>query len=501
MRRVACISPRLAVQKRDFLGSGVPYWPLELAVFVAFLRERNIEPTVLDLFGLAPDRLEDCGDHYMQGRPLEECIEQITSAELAVVFAISSMSTDEIIRIIRHLKQSCPHLPILVLENSQAVTAFSLSHARDIFLEAEADYLLCGEPYWNWDQISSYIANPSESKRPENLIAHHNRTGEVSRQFNPKPSYPIPAWDLFPIQNYWRLPYSHGPKTKTFFPILTSRGCPYPCDFCVIPATNSRRWRPRSAEEVVAEMVALKDRFGVADFQIEDLNPTIHAGRTQRICELLIESQSNIRFYIVSGTKAETIPIAQIPLLRRAGCRFISISPESGCENVMKAVGKSFDYEHGLKLIQACSQQGIYTQACFLTGHPAETPESHQKSKNYLTQLIKAGLSEVAVFIVSPLSGSQLDEAGAIRFTNRSALHSFSPKGRTDYVLVEQRRQDLISTFFRTKLVSNFDLFLQPFRSLRSPKTKMENLPRRILFVVKAILKLKLTSPEQRRSL
>jgi radical SAM superfamily enzyme YgiQ (UPF0313 family) len=52
-------------------------------------------------------------------------------------------------------------------------------------------------------------------------------------------SLPFPAWALFPLENYWNLRFAHGPQTtERYLPLLTSRGCPYPCKFCVAPTTR-----------------------------------------------------------------------------------------------------------------------------------------------------------------------------------------------------------------------------------------------------------------------
>ena len=64
------VSPRLAIQKGDFLGSGVPYRPVELATLAAHIRESRDQVDVIDQFGADPSRLSDQGDHYLQGVPL-----------------------------------------------------------------------------------------------------------------------------------------------------------------------------------------------------------------------------------------------------------------------------------------------------------------------------------------------------------------------------------------------------------------------------------------------
>jgi radical SAM superfamily enzyme YgiQ (UPF0313 family) len=276
--------------------------------------------------------------------------------------------------------------------------------------------------------------------------------------------------------------------------VLTSRGCPYPCDFCVVPETNDRRWRGDDAQAVVDMLIALRDRFGVRDFHVEDLNPTVRSERWTEICEELIRREAGIRFYFVSGTKAETVRLEQVELLARAGCRFISISPESGSKAVMKTIGKPFNYDHGLRLVEACRRHGIRTQACFLVGHPAENDEDRAASLAYLRSMVRAGLDEAAIFIVAPFAGSRLYANQRIELRGALAsLPSFTPKGRADFEQVDAARRRMIRVFFAEKLRRGPDLWLQGLRAvLGRPQTKMENLPRRVVFVLGRVLRLRL---------
>lgn len=483
--KLTLISPRLAIQKSDFLGTGVPYWPVELATLAAFTRLLGDDVFFLDLFGTNPRQLSDMGDHYLQGESVEFFLdnEDVKNCEAFILFAISYMSHSELLIIVAQLKKAFPRTPIALLENSQAVTAYSIQHVANEFLEAGADLLICGEPYFNWNDIKHQLKHLSSESLPRNLISKYSNHS-VERITLKGASYPQPAWDLVNLQAYWDLPYSHGPKTKKFLPVLTSRGCPYPCDFCVVPETNNRQWRGNTPEQVVDELISLRDRFDVYDFQIEDLNPTVQRLRWERICELLIERQANIRFYFVSGTKSETLHINKIPLFAEAGCKFISISPESGSKDLMKVVGKYFNYQHGLELISACKSSGIRTQACLLVGHPAENEITHKASKDYLIKMMKAGLDEVAVFIVAPFAGSAIYAKNNIPLLDKSSLPSFSPKGRFGYGSLESRRKDLIRIFFFQKLKNGIELWLQIYRALFGvPQTKIENLPRRFIFI------------------
>ena len=486
--RFTLISPRIAIQKGDFLGSGIPYWPIELATLAAFLRERGGQVSVFDLFGKDPHQLEDCGDHYLQGAAIGDLLlaPEITGADGIILYAMSYMSHGELLDMARRIRTARPDVPLAILENSQAVTAYSVSSLSTDFFQAGADLLICGEPYFNWDEIESAVRSRGSGVVPENVLAARaSGLMPVKRMMRKLARYPVPAWDLFNLEGYWSLPYSHGPKTGRYLPVLTSRGCPYPCDFCVVPETNEQTWRGNAAEDVVNEMIALRNQFNVRHFQLEDLNPTVRHKRIDDICRLLIERQAGVFFYLVSGTKAETVRIDQVPLLAEAGCRYLSISPESGSASVMKAIGKRFDYDHAAELVKACRNHEIRTQACFIVGHPAETEQDHELSRKYLRRLIECGLDEVAIFIVAPLAGSALHARGDMAISDRSALPSFSPKGRENYRDLNRRRAGMIWLFFREKLKQGVALWAQGWRSLfGQPQTKMENLPRRILFIL-----------------
>lgn len=491
--KITLISPRLAIQKGDFFGSGILYWPLEIAVLAAFLRQEGQTPAIIDLMGDAPFTLEDCGDHYLQGKAFRNCVQspEVLQADVFIIYALSYMSHGEVLSIAEDIRRIRRDAIIAVLENSQAVTAYSLTAVAGEFFRHGVNILLCGEVYWNWRDIRLYFAHPDSVTVPVNVLTPETPSDHaVERIINRHPSYPVPAWDLFPLQNYWSLPYSHGPKTGKYLPILTSRGCPFPCDFCVSPEMNQSSWRGRSPEEVVNEMIVMRDRFGVRHFQVEDLNPTVDSARWLEICRLLIACKASVFFYFVSGTKAETIRVEDIPLYAKAGCRHISVSPESGAPEVLKAMGKSFDYEHVVNLIRTCHRHGIYTQACLLVGHPAEGTDAHRLSCDYIKRMVCAGLDEIGVFIVVPLPGSRLAKNGNVNFASRRALMSFSPKGRVGWEELNMRRRDLIRVFIWEKLKRGPGIWIQGLRALLGiPRTKMENLPRRIVWMYGLILK------------
>lgn len=490
-KKVLIITPRLAIQKGDFLGSGVPYWPVEAAILAAFLRNNRWSPTVLDLFGMAPNRLTPAEGVYWQGVPLEEALKSraVKSEDVAMtwVYALSSMSHQELLRIVRTLKDQ-GFQRIVVFENAQAVTGYDITQTVPYFKTAGADFLLAGEAYSNWPEIEATLMD-SNHLAPANLISLSRGSNRAVQRMTQSPVYtPMPAWDLFPYRNYWQLPYSHGPKHAPYLPMLTSRGCPYPCTFCVVPATNQQKWRPRPAEEVVDEMASLQKLYGVRYFQWEDLNSTIDRERIQAIGREIAARKLDVRIRLVSGTKVETLDTATLDAMAKAGCDYISISPESGSPRILQKMKKPFDHAHAIEMVKEMHARGIHSQCCFVLGHPEETEEDRRLTEAYVEKLVQAGVDEVAFFILSPLPGSALQHAVAYEEYS-DAMWSFTPRHRQDYATLEQWRRRLIRRFLWWKVRYHpFTFLRQAWNALVGhPASKMEMLPRRVLYVLKAM--------------
>jgi radical SAM superfamily enzyme YgiQ (UPF0313 family) len=296
---------------------------------------------------------------------------------------------------------------------------------------------------------------------------------------------PFPAWDLFPLQNYWSVNFAHGPlSAQRYLPILTSRGCPYPCGFCVVPATNNQKWRPRSAKNVVDEIEHFVKAHDVHEFHIEDLDPTISDPRIREICAEIIRRGLKITWKIAAGTKVETLRDEKtIDLMAEAGCKYISISPETGSPRLLKLMRKPFNLEHAVRIVKQMSRDGIRSQACFVLGYPGETEEDLRMTHDLVRDLTRVGVDEVALFIVTPVPGSSIHE----QFSGYQTLSelNFSPTWRRDFDKLNRFRLRLYAKFLWWKLRYHpFKLLRQPFNFLRRRfETKMEMVPYRALML------------------
>jgi radical SAM superfamily enzyme YgiQ (UPF0313 family) len=479
------INPNLIVQRNDPFTTGIVYMPIGLAYVASNLRKEGFAVKVIDAFAEKPRQAVRKDKFMILGLKSFEILNKIPQdTKMVFVYAINLTSHNSTMEIVRSIKQEYSELPVVVIENTQSVTAYSLHSVADEFYKAGADYIITGEGEHRTVMLvrSLLEGNGKDIKNMDGLGSTEFYNPPASN-IDDLDSLPVPAWDLFPVSNYWSLHFAHGPLTANrYLPLLTSRGCPYECRFCVIPETNKRRWRKRSAKNVVDEIEYFFKTYNVREFHVEDVDSTISDKRIREICNEILDRRLDISWKICSGTKVETIRDEEtIDLMAKSGCQYISISPESGSQRVLKLMNKPFDLDHAERLAAHMSKVGIRLQVCFVLGFPGENKEDLKITWDLVHSLARKGIDEIALFIITPVPGSEIYETFK-GFQSLSELN-FSPAWRDDYSRLSRFRLDLYRHFLFWKLLYHpLKFFRQPLNFLlRRFETKMEMVPYRAL--------------------
>ena len=479
MNSVDIIVPPVVTHNLD-PHTGIPFLPHMAGYLASCINKCGYNVNVVDCFGINSKNNFKFKDFLLIGVSPKDLITKLSkNSNICFIYCKVIEDLVAVELIIKEIKERLPNKKICLFENIQTTNSFSLKKIINYLFEKGCDYAIFGEPenkienFLKDYQISDnlkHIPGIADKKNNEIVV---NENEIYNKELD---EIPFPLWEKFNMDGYWSAGYSHAPikKNKKFLPIITSRGCPYRCKFCVSPTLNPT-WRKRSPKNVVDEIEYFNKKLNITDFHVSDLDPTVNEKRIVDICKLIIERKLNIEWKLSQGTKVETIKnLSTLDLMKKSGLNFFSFSPESGSVELMKKLNKPFDYDHGLHITKYLNKIKISSQACFIAGTPPETEIDRKHSIEYMKKLAKGGVDEIAVFIYSPIPGSFFaDKIGG--FKHYSEL-SRSPTWRKDYKKINNFRLRMYMTFFLFKLFYHPIKFFKNIYSVfsRNFNTKME---------------------------
>lgn len=186
--------------------------------------------------------------------------------------------------------------------------------------------------------------------------------------------------------------------------MITSRGCPYRCIFCDKHVCGSR-WRPRSAENVLAEMetIVLKNRIS-AIIIYDDLF-TLDRDRVIEICKGIIER--GLKFKWKCEGRVGRVDPEMLSWMKRAGCEMIAYGVETATAKGLAFIHKDITVEGVREAFNMTRDAGIRTLGYFLLGIPGETIEDEMETVRLAVSL-QADYAQFGV--LSPFRGTELYE-------------------------------------------------------------------------------------------
>ena len=168
--------------------------------------------------------------------------------------------------------------------------------------------------------------------------------------------------------------------------LVTSRGCPFRCSFCLYPQTfTGRRYRFRRIEDVVNEMEYVAREFPDAkSIFFEDDTLTANRKRCLEFAEAVIRRGIRIPWEANSRIDLDLETMRQ---MRAAGCRELCVGFESGDQEILDGMRKGIRTERMFEFMKNARAAGLLVHGCFMFGFPGETRERIQKTIDLAVQL------------------------------------------------------------------------------------------------------------------
>lgn len=265
---------------------------------------------------------------------------------------------------------------------------------------------------------------------------------------------PIPAFHLIDVRNY-----SYEILGNRFLLFEGSRGCPYPCIYCQ-KSMYGRQYRMKSPEKLFEEVVYGIEKFHARSAYFIDLEFTLKRDFVVELCNKLIKR--NISFRWTCQTRADTVDIDLLKLMKRAGCRLIHFGVETGSERIMETINKKIRLSQIVNGILMAKKAGI-DQACFfMFGFPTETEEDRRKTIAFAKTL---NPTYASFHKVTPYPGTPLFEVVRDRY-NAPFLNSQTEEHEIA-LLNQTLRQALLKFYVRWQYIYSNILTNNPYSLIR----------------------------------
>lgn len=210
----------------------------------------------------------------------------------------------------------------------------------------------------------------------------------------------FPAWDKIDametyVKNYL---FCHGRQRG--MSLLSTRGCPGHCNYCMCNFGNSLRIR--SMENIFEEIRMLIDKYHIE--HIHFIDDTFIASHS-RIIYLKKYFKANFpKLSWSANARADMVTPDKLNMMKDSGCISLAYGIESGSPTILKFIKKDVTVEQSSQAIQWTRQQGIAVTTYFMIGMPPETPQTIRESVDFCKENLVGG----EFFFATPFPGTEL---------------------------------------------------------------------------------------------
>lgn len=222
----------------------------------------------------------------------------------------------------------------------------------------------------------------------------NNRLVKTRKNINsiPLDDFPIPARHLLDMNKY-----DQGS-------IITSRGCPFKCKFCVSSVFREQTYRHRSAENVFLEIEQVVVKYNKSNIHFCDDTFTIDHKFVKDLCRLIIRSKLKFNWSILSRIDTINNDEEMLILLKEAGCRLIIFGIETGSQHILQRINKGISVSQIEETLLFCKKVGLDIKTTWIIGLPGTYDE--QMESLYLMKRIMPNQITIHMFI--PYPGTEL---------------------------------------------------------------------------------------------
>ncbi len=318
----------------------------------------------------------------------EEIIAGCKDAEY-IGFSLTTFSVDEALRLMKKIR--AVNSDAKIVWGGYAVNGFTEARLLEKWGD-QVDYFLQGPGEESWLEV---IAGKASGR-----VIRKQIMAELDR-------IPYPDRELIKIDRHFEKLRKMGEIRKTSMEMQRSV-CPFDCVFCAGSSFAKPNKRSRTAENIVGEMVELRDKWGMdkdsmvlmADAEVF-LTPDMY-----NMAELKIRQQVEFKYGMNVVPSMILAPSQRRTLekMRESGLTEIWMGVESG-PTLMKETGKPITPEKVREAFRITKELGLIRKGYFILGFtPNETEDTIKERISFIEEIDP---DEVGFTIYIPVPGSR----------------------------------------------------------------------------------------------
>ena len=221
--------------------------------------------------------------------------------------------------------------------------------------------------------------------------------------------------------------------------VITSRGCPSKCVFCLTPTISGTKLRLRSPENIHKEILECYNKHNIKNFFFRSDTFTIDRRWVEKLCNLIIESNLHKKISWVANSRVKPLQQETLYIMKEAGCWLVAFGYESGSPETLEKIKKGCTLEDNLIAAEFAKKSGLKTFGFFLVGLPWEN-YSHLNDTKKLIYQIDSDFIEIHLAV--PYYGTPLyhlaKEEGLIKDSVLGKDYFNAPTIGTKYLTMDE---------------------------------------------------------------
>ncbi len=375
------------------LAAQQPYPPLGTLYAAAYLRARGYEVALFDAM------LADSEDEWAAALDRHQ-------PRFAVLYEDNFNYLSKMC--LRRMREAAFKMTAMAKARGSTVIlcgADATDHASD-YLARGADFVLIGEGEATLGELLERLTvQPSAGQNAfQDILGLAWPGGCTPRRPDMArlDDLPFPAWDLIDMERYRAIWLEHHGYYS--MNMVTTRGCPYHCNWCAKPIWG-QRYHSRSPENVVAELKWLEETYHPDHIWFTDDIFGLKPGWIERFGQLARERSAVIPFKCLSRADLITPPVVEG--LRAAGCRTVWMGAESGSQKILDAMEKGTTVSQIAEARRRLGAAGIEVAYFLQFGYPGETRADIEAT---LEMVRDTQPDDIGISVSYPLPGTKFYE-------------------------------------------------------------------------------------------